>query len=57
MPYTLFQKEEKGEKKYCMKSKETGKTYCFDSPEKRKKGMRMHEVFKHIKKGSEYKSF
>ena len=47
MPYVLFTKQEKGEMKYCMRNKRTGKSYCFDSPEARKRGMRLHEAFKH----------
>jgi len=46
MPYTLSKKKT-GEKKYCMRSKDTGKTYCYPTATARKKGMRMHEAFKH----------
>lgn len=48
MPYRLSTKKEKGKKKYCMTNKNTGKTYCYDSAKARKKGMRMHEMFKHM---------
>lgn len=47
MPYTLSTKEKEGKKKYCMTNKNTGKTYCYDSEAARKKGMKMHEAFKH----------
>lgn len=50
MPYNLSTKKFKGGTKYCMTSKKTGKTYCYSSPEERKKGMRLHEMFSHIKK-------
>jgi len=33
--------------KYCMTSKDTGKTYCYSSSAARKKGMKMHHAFKH----------
>jgi len=33
-----------------MTSKQTGKTYCYKSSAARKKGMRMHEIFKHMPK-------
>ena len=46
MPYTLSTRSVKGKKKFCMTSKETGKTYCYDSPEARKKAMKMHHAFK-----------
>ena len=42
MPYTKFKRG----KKFCMTSKDSGKTYCYDSEEKREKGVRMHEAFK-----------
>ena len=48
MPYTLSTKTVKGKKKWCMKSKDTGKSYCYDSPAARAKGMKMHEMFKHM---------
>lgn len=47
MPYLLSTRVKEGKRKYCMTSKDSGKTYCYDSPEARKKGMRMHEAFKH----------
>lgn len=31
-----------------MKNKNTGKTYCYKSATSRKKGMRIHEMFKHM---------
>ena len=40
-------KKEGGKTKYCMTSKDTGKTYCYDSSAERKKGIKMHEAFKH----------
>jgi len=43
MPYDFFRKGGK----YCMQSKDTGKTYCYKSSAARKKGMKMHEAFKH----------
>jgi hypothetical protein len=50
MPYTLSKRKTKEGTKYCMTSKNTGKTYCYRSPEARAKGMRMHEMFKHMPK-------
>jgi hypothetical protein len=50
MPYTLSRRKTKEGTKYCMTSKESGKTYCYDSESARSKGMKMHEMFKHIKK-------
>ena len=47
MPYNLSTRTVKGKKKWCMTSKDTGKTYCYDSAAARAKGMRMHEMFKH----------
>ncbi len=48
MPYIRFTKIVNGKKKYCLKNKETGKVYCSDTPEKREKVARLHEMFKHI---------
>ena len=45
MPYTLSSPTIKGKKKYCMTNKETGKRYCYDSPEARSNGMQMHEAY------------
>jgi len=50
MPYTLTQRKIKGVTRYCMTSEDTGKTYCYESKKAREKGMRMHEMFKHIPK-------
>lgn len=50
MPYTNFTKKVGGKKKYCMKSKDTGKSYCYSSAAARAKGKRMHEMFKHMPK-------
>lgn len=47
MPYRLGTCEKDGKHKYCMTNKDTGKTYCYDSPAERTKGIRMHEAFKH----------
>lgn len=48
MPYTLSQRKSKeGGKLYCMRSHDTGKTYCYKSATDRSKGMQMHEAFKH----------
>jgi len=47
MPYTLSTRTVKGVKKWCMTSKDTGKTYCYKSPAARKKAMGIHEMFKH----------
>jgi len=48
MPYILSQRKSKdGGKLYCMKSEDTEKTYCYKSEADRKKGMQMHEAFKH----------
>jgi len=50
MPYTLSTKKVKGKKKWCMTSKDTGKTYCYGSASERAKGMKMHEMFKNMPK-------
>lgn len=50
MPYTLSKRKTKKGYKYCMTNKTTGKTYCYSSPAARKKGMKMHEMFKHMPK-------
>jgi len=47
MPYTYLIQTKEGRKKYCMTNKSTGKTYCYDSPEAREKGAKMHEAFAH----------
>ena len=47
MPYSLSTTTAKGKKKWCMTNKATGKRYCYSSATARKKGMRMHEAFKH----------
>lgn len=47
MPYTYSTQKKEGKKKYCMTSKRTGKTYCYDSPAARRKGAQMHEAFAH----------
>jgi len=46
MPYRLS-KLKKGKKKYAMTNKNTGKTYHYSTAAARKKGMKMHEAFKH----------
>jgi len=48
MPYTLSQRKKEGKTKYCMTSKDTGKTYCYNSEADRAKGMKMHEMFKNM---------
>ncbi len=50
MPYKKFTKIEKGKKKFCMKSLDSGRTYCYSSAEARAKAMRIHEMFKHTPK-------
>lgn len=47
MPYSFSTKKVKGKIKQCMTSKESGKTYCYNSDAEMKRGMRMHEAFKH----------
>lgn len=47
MPYTNFTKKVKGKKKWCMTSKDSGKTYCYNSAKERTEGARMHEAYKH----------
>lgn len=47
MPYLFSTRIVKNKKKFCMTSKDSGKTYCYDSEEKRKNGARLHEAFKH----------
>lgn len=44
MPYSFSRRGGK----YCMTSKTTKKTYCYKSSTARKKGMRIHEMFKHM---------
>ena len=46
MPYKLS-KLKTGKKKYVMTNKNTGKSYHYSTAAARKKGMRMHEAFKH----------
>ena len=50
MPYNYSTKKVDGKTKYCMTSKKTGKTYCYDSLAKRRKGERLHEYFANKKK-------
>ena len=50
MPYDNFQKMVKGVKKWCMRSRDTSKTYCYGSKAGRAKGMRIHEMFKNMPK-------
>lgn len=45
MPYDLFTKVIKGQKKYCMRTKSTGKVYCYKSKSDRATGMKMHHAF------------
>lgn len=47
MPYRLS-KLKKGKKKYAMTSLDTGKTYHYGTAAARKKGMKIHEMFKHM---------
>lgn len=47
MPYNFSTKKVKGQIKHCMTSKDSGKTYCYNSESTMKKGMRLHEAFKH----------
>lgn len=47
MPYILSTKTVKGKKKFCMRSKESGKMYCYNSTQARADGMKLHEAFKH----------
>lgn len=47
MPYNFSVRMKQGKKKFCMTSRNTGKTYCYDSEEKRKEGARIHEAFSH----------
>jgi len=50
MPYTLSKQKREGKQKFCMTSKKTGKTYCYNSEAARKKGMRIHEMFHNMPK-------
>jgi len=43
MPYDLLSKGGK----FCMRSKRTGKTYCYSTRQARARGMRLHEAFSH----------
>jgi len=47
VPYQKYTEVMKGVKKYVLKNKYTGKIYHFGSEEKRKKGIQLHEAFKH----------
>lgn len=49
MPYNFSTKIKNGKKLFCMTSKETKRTYCFKSLSARKKGEKMHEMFKNLK--------
>jgi len=49
MPYTLSIKQRGTKNVYCMTSKKTGKTYCYNSPSERLKGMQQHEMFSQMK--------
>ena len=48
MPYTYSTQTKEGRKKFCMTSKKTGKTYCYDSPAARERGAKTHEMFAHM---------
>ena len=50
MPYDYSVKKLGKKKKFCMTSKESGRTYCSDTLEKRKRVQRLHEVWKHRSK-------
>lgn len=45
MPYNLSIKYVGSKPKYCMTSKKSGKTYCYDTKQKRLEGIKQHEVF------------
>lgn len=40
----------KGKKRYVLKSLASGKTYHYSTAAKRKKAMKIHEMFKHMPK-------
>ena len=46
IPYTLSKKTVKGKTKYCMTSKDSGKTYCYSSPAARTDAMKLHHAYK-----------
>ncbi len=48
MPYIFSTKVIKGQKRYCMRSKDTGKQYCYSSEKARMEGAKIHEMFKHM---------
>ncbi len=50
MPYDNFTRKKGGKTFYCMKNKNTGKTYCYKSKSDRERGVRVHEMFKHMPK-------
>ena len=50
MPYKTYTTTREGKKKFCMRNIKTGKSYCYNSSVARKKGMRIHEMFKHMPK-------
>jgi hypothetical protein len=50
MPYERFTRKVEGKDKYCIKSLDSKKTYCYRSKADREKGAKMHEIFKHMPK-------
>lgn len=48
MPYRLFTKYRKGKKVYCARNIKTKKVFCSATPAKRKKVMRLREMFSHM---------
>lgn len=51
MPYTLFIKMEKGKKRWCAR-KSDGSVICYDSREKRERGLKIRERYARDKRRS-----
>lgn len=49
MPYKKFNCVQDGQVKYCTKNTKTGQIVHYSSEDKRENGIRMHEMFSHMK--------
>lgn len=45
MPYDRYTKMEKGKKRWCARNKQTGSVVCYDSREKRERGLSIRERY------------
>lgn len=45
MPYNLSETTRNGKKMFCMKSRKTGKRYCYKSKAARSKAMDLHKRY------------